>query len=92
METDSFRGQVNPGTPIKYAHEFSKLNYSFIQSFGHFYSAPSSPLLLREAPDYSTDTVSEFPAEGRGLFKQVHGGACCNQPRLKCCNQPTSSG
>src|SRR6218665_198309 len=36
--------------------------YSFIHS-GHFYSAPSSPLLLRDAPDYSTDTVSEFHAE-----------------------------
>ena len=34
-----------------------------IHSFGHFYSAPSSPLLLRGAPDYSTDTVSEFHAE-----------------------------
>src|SRR6218665_282905 len=30
---------------------------SFIH-FCHFYSAPSSPLLLRGAPDYSTDTVS----------------------------------
>ena len=29
----------------------------------HFYSAPSSPLLLRGAPDYITDTVSEFHAE-----------------------------
>src|SRR6218665_1204807 len=39
---------------------------SFIHSFihsGHFYSAPSSPLLLRGAPDNSTDTVSEFHAE-----------------------------
>src|SRR6218665_1966411 len=38
---------------------------SFIHSFHscHFYSAPSSPLLLRGAPDYSTDTVSEFHAE-----------------------------
>src|SRR6218665_29970 len=35
--------------------------HSFIHS-GHFYSAPSSPLLLRGAPDYSTDTVSEFHA------------------------------
>src|SRR6218665_2737866 len=35
---------------------------SFIHS-GHFYSTPSSPLLLRGAPDYSTDTVSEFHAE-----------------------------
>jgi len=30
---------------------------------GNFYSAPSSPLLLRGAPDHSTDTVSEFHAE-----------------------------
>ena len=30
--------------------------------YGHFYSATSSPL-LRGAPDYSTDTVSEFHAE-----------------------------
>src|SRR6218665_688528 len=36
--------------------------HSFIH-FGHFYSAPSSPLLLRGAPDYCTDTVSEFHAE-----------------------------
>src|SRR6218665_3636312 len=35
--------------------------HSFIHS-GHFYSAPSSPLLLRGAPDYSTDAVSEFHA------------------------------
>src|SRR6218665_2705043 len=38
----------------------------YVQSFihsGHFYSAPSSILLLRGAPDYSTDTVSEFHAE-----------------------------
>ena len=38
------------------------LIHSFIHS-GHFYSAPSSPPLLRGAPDYSTDTVSEFHAE-----------------------------
>src|SRR6218665_1764958 len=36
---------------------------TFIHSFDHFYSATSSPLLLRGAPDYSTDTVSEFHAE-----------------------------
>ena len=34
----------------------------FIHS-GHLYSAPSSPLLHSGAPDYSTDTVSEFHAE-----------------------------
>ena len=43
----------------KFMH--SKLN-SFIHS-GHFYSTPSSPLLLGDAPDYSTDTVSEFHTE-----------------------------
>src|SRR6218665_2457790 len=37
-------------------------SFIFIHS-GHFYSAPSSPLLLRGALDYSTDTVSEFYAE-----------------------------
>ena len=36
--------------------------HSFINS-GHFYSASSNPLLIRGAPDYSTDTVSEFYAE-----------------------------
>src|SRR6218665_2346498 len=30
---------------------------------GYFYGASSSPLLLRGAPDYSTDTVLEFHAE-----------------------------
>jgi len=34
-----------------------------IHSFSHFYSAPSSPLLLRGTPEYSTDTVSESHAE-----------------------------
>src|SRR6218665_1083907 len=37
--------------------------------FVHFYSAPSSPLLLRGAPDHSTDTVSEFHAEAH---RQLH--------------------
>src|SRR6218665_233254 len=35
---------------------------SFIHS-DHFYSAPSTPLPLRGAPDYSTDTVLEFNAK-----------------------------
>src|SRR6218665_2401785 len=39
-----------------------ELIHPFIH-FGHFYSVPSSPLLLRGAPDYSTDTVSELHAE-----------------------------
>src|SRR6218665_3617116 len=41
---------------------FREVVHSFIH-FGYFYIAPSSPLLLRGAPDYSTDTVSEFHAE-----------------------------
>jgi len=36
--------------------------HSFIHS-GHCYRAPLSPLLLRDAPDHSTDTVSGFHAE-----------------------------
>ena len=50
--------------------------HSFIHS-GHFYSAPSSPLLLRGAPDYSMDTVSEFHPEAHKQlqakdFPKVH--------------------
>src|SRR6218665_3104968 len=49
----------------------SPVFHSFIHS-GHFYSTPSSPIPLSGAPDYSTDTVSEFHAEaqataGKGL-------------------------
>ena len=53
----------------------------FIHSFGHFYSAPSSPLLLRGAPDHSTDTISEFHAEApqatvsKGLAQGPHVAA-----------------
>ena len=47
---------------------FSYWCYSFIHS-GHFYRASSSQLLLRGAPDYSADTVTEFHAEAhRQLF------------------------
>src|SRR6218665_911869 len=46
----------------KYTEMNRTLYNSFIHS-GHFNSAPSSPLLLRGAPDYSTDTVSKFHAE-----------------------------
>src|SRR6218665_2350069 len=44
------------------------LYYSFIH-FGHFYSAPSSPLLLIGALDYSTDTVSEFHAKAHSQLQ-----------------------
>ena len=49
--------------------------YSFIHS-GHFYSAPSSPLLLGGAPDYSTDTVSEFHAEAHEVSCQFVSASC----------------
>jgi len=53
-----------------YIKKFLRAN-SFIHS-GHFHSAPSSPLLLRGAPDYSKDTVSVSPRSaqataGKGL-------------------------
>src|SRR6218665_3865146 len=46
--------------------------HSFIHP-GHFYSAPSSPLLLRGASDYSTDTVLEFHAERLVRKRLVQG-------------------
>ena len=49
------------------SHLFNSFwKFHFIHSFihsSHFYSASSSPLLLRGAPYYSTDTASEFHAE-----------------------------
>src|SRR6218665_370284 len=45
-----------------------RLIHSFIHS-GYFYSAPSSPLLYRGTPDYSTDTVSELHPQPH---KQTH--------------------
>ena len=51
--------------------KISFIIHSFIHS-GHFYSATSSPLPLRDASDFSTDTVSEFHAEAhRQLVKDV---------------------
>src|SRR6218665_2237904 len=66
MESTSLRCTHDQRFGYKYPHQLSfKLSYpfhSFIHS-DHFYSAPPSPLLLRDAPDYSTDTVSEFHAK-----------------------------
>src|SRR6218665_575625 len=64
-------GLLSPKSDIRFScvtrfHLACPTAHSFIHSFihsGHFYSAPSSPLLLSGAPDYSTDTVSEFHAE-----------------------------
>jgi len=52
--------------PNAYRDKTKIFIHSFIHS-GHFYSAPLSPLLLRGAPDYSTDTVSEFHAEASSV-------------------------
>src|SRR6218665_1688910 len=54
----------------------------------HFYSAPSSPLLLRGTPDYSTDTVSEFLAEAhrqlaQGPYMAARAGVKPTTLRLK---------
>ena len=51
---------------IRLFHFFSNVLSPSLHSFIHsdnFYSASSSPLLLRGAPDYRTNTVSEFHAE-----------------------------
>ena len=61
--------------------------YSFIHSFihsGHFYSAPSSPLPLRGAPDYSTDSVSEFHAEAHRQLQVKDVPNICNVAGLVC--------
>ena len=42
---------------------------------GHFYSAPSSPLLLIGAPDYSTDTVSEYGWTPHASIKLIKGAS-----------------
>src|SRR6218665_1430858 len=57
---------------IEYVPHISCLSFACIHSFiysGHFYSASSSPLLLRGAPNYNTDTVLEFHAEAHRLLK-----------------------
>src|SRR6218665_670468 len=65
--------------------------HSFIHS-GHFYSAPSSSLLLRGAPNYSTATVSEFHAEAHRQLQVKHLPKCPtwrlereSNPRLELC-------
>ena len=49
----------------KYLAVFEKFMcfYMLYVHSGYFYSAPLSPLQLRGAPDYSTDTAPEFHAE-----------------------------
>src|SRR6218665_859814 len=50
---------------VDYGYDDDGDDHSFIHS-GLFYSSPSSPLLLRGAPNYSTDTV----------FTPKHTGKC----------------
>src|SRR6218665_2880646 len=81
-----------------YKDAFISLCYSVLSSnqtisidSGHFYSAPSSPLLLRGAPDYSTDTVSEFHAEAHRQL-QVKDLPKVTTWRLKRESNPRPSG
>src|SRR6218665_2435326 len=56
--------RCNRGWPSQTAS--TAVDQQFIHSCihsGYFYSASSSALPLRGAPDYSTDTVSEYHAE-----------------------------
>src|SRR6218665_332 len=64
--------------------------FSFIHSV-HFYSAPSSPILRRGAPDYSTNTVSEFHAEAHRQL-QVKDLPKVPMWRLEWESNPRSSG
>src|SRR6218665_1303514 len=53
----------------------------FCESFGHsfihsryFHSTSSSPLLLRDAPDYSIDTVSKLTPQAKELLATTSEG------------------
>src|SRR6218665_1928548 len=81
----------NARTTIQFiAQPLANLLHSFIHS-GHFYSAPSSSLLLRGAPEYSTDTVSEFHAEAHRQL-QVKDLPKVSMWRLKRESNPRPSG
>jgi len=68
-------GGSRPQPPRIDASDLRCTFHSFICS-GHFYSAPSSPLLLGGASDYSTDTVSEFHAEAHySIVVLEYGGS-----------------
>ena len=59
----------------------------------YFYSASSSPLLLRGTPDYSIDTVSKFHAEApqvtaserlaQGPYVETSAGLTPNQSNIE---------
>jgi len=56
----------------KYPKCLRKHKHSFIHS-GHFYSASSSPLLLRGVPDYSTGHGYYIGVSRRSARQQFHG-------------------
>ena len=71
--------------------KYKRIWYSFIHSW-YFYSASSSPLLLRGVPDYSIDTVSELTrrsatgnCEWRTLQRSLRGwnGIRTCDPRVR---------
>src|SRR6218665_2952172 len=62
FRSENFTYQTTEQDLMRLFKSSSDMTHSFIHS-GHLYSAPSSHLLLRGTPDYSTDTVSEFHAE-----------------------------
>src|SRR6218665_3021059 len=59
--------QLHKIIPIVF--QLQNTNYFSLIHSGHFYSASSSPLLLRGAPDYSTNTISEFHAKAHGQLQ-----------------------
>jgi len=49
--------------------EYAEFIHSVHSGHFHFYSAPSSPLPLRGAPDYSTDTEAHRQLQVKDLPK-----------------------
>src|SRR5688572_6293402 len=66
--------------------------FIFIYLFGYFYSASSSPLLLRGAPDYSNDTVSEINTPKRQRQLRVKDLPEVPTQRLGWVSNPRPSG
>src|SRR6218665_792125 len=75
---------------------YISLGYFLYQSFfihsGDFYSAPSSPLLLRGAPDYSTDRLlyRSFTPKRTGNSTAGKGLAQCSYAAARAGVEPTT--
>src|SRR6218665_1183004 len=80
---------ISPGCSPQ--HSAQDITPPMFNHSGNFYSAPSSPLLLRGAPGYSTDTVSEFHAEAHRQL-QVKGLPKVPTWRLERESNPRPSG